>query len=106
MLVTGFSDYGISEVAHNCPELQTLSLANCDSLTGASIIQLAVHCPKLSTVDLTGCTSVQVLVVKLVVNIVVKIVGMLVVNQHRRPHLLPLCVQDNAVLVLVKSLIH
>jgi hypothetical protein len=102
MLVTGLSDYGISEVAHHCPELQTLSLANCDSLTGASIIQLAVHCPKLSTVDLTGCLSVQVLVVKLVV----KIVGMLGVTQHRRPHWLPLCVQDDALLGLVKSLIH
>ncbi len=98
MLVTGFSDYGISEIAHHCPDLQTLSLANCDSLTGASIIELAVHCPKLSTVDLTGCLAVQVPVVK--------IVGMLAVTQHRRPHWLSLSVQDEAVLQLVKSLIH
>lgn len=48
-----------STVAHNCPELQTLSLANCEHLTGSSVIEVAIHCPRLASVDLTGCLRVH-----------------------------------------------
>lgn len=45
----------VSVLAHNAPNLQTLSLANCDDITDAYAVLIIKNCPTLAFLDLTAC---------------------------------------------------
>jgi len=51
-------DEVVHTIAHKCPNLERLNLADCKQITDKSIIAIAQNCKKLTSLDLNRCAKV------------------------------------------------
>jgi len=56
--IDSISDISICKIARGCPEIRTLHLISCNSLTNDCLFQIAEDCPNLEDLDLFGCSLI------------------------------------------------
>ena len=49
------TDGGLMKLAEGCPQLESISLAFCRTITGLGISHMAQHCPRLVSLNLSEC---------------------------------------------------
>ena len=49
------TDGGLMKLAEGCPQLESISLAFCRTITGHSIAHMAQHCPRLISINFSEC---------------------------------------------------
>lgn len=53
------TDYGITMVAHQSPELRALNISNCVKITDVGLREVALNCSKLLYLNISSCAGIE-----------------------------------------------